>query len=57
MKEHIQRELVNALRDIAIAYHDHGCLLELIGNRVAKALKENDDWYDEENRRGAEKCL
>ncbi len=57
MKEHIQRELVNDLRRIAVVYHNHQCLRELIGDRVSKALKDNDDWYNEENRQGAEKCL
>lgn len=37
--DHELRELVNDLRDIAVKYHDHGCLRELISSRVTEALE------------------
>lgn len=36
MKEHIQTQMVNELKDIAIKYHDHGCLRELMSKCVNK---------------------
>lgn len=39
--DHELRELVNDLRDIAVKYHEHGCLRELISNRVAEALRRD----------------
>ncbi len=47
MKEHIFRELVNDLRDIATDFHAHGCLRELIGRRVGLALQEQNEWEKE----------
>lgn len=45
MKEHIQRELVNDLRAMAVEYHAHQCLRELISTRVTKALEDERAWH------------
>lgn len=45
MKEHILREMVNELRQIAVMYHKHQCLRELISVCVNKYLDMNVDWY------------
>ncbi|QPI13914.1 hypothetical protein MYO4S_00158 [Serratia phage 4S] len=42
MKEHIVRELVNDLTEIARKHHDYGCLRELISKRVKSAIKESE---------------
>jgi len=39
MKEHIQSQMVNELRDIAIKYHSCQCLREVIVRCVDKYLK------------------
>ena len=45
MKEHIQREMVNELRDIALKYHGHGCLRQLIHDCVGRRLREDEEWW------------
>lgn len=42
MKEHVLRELVNDLADIARTRSTYGCLRELISKRVKEAIKESD---------------
>lgn len=44
MKEHIHREMVNELRDIAIRYHATQQLREVISGCVNQKLKENQEW-------------
>ena len=41
MKDHEIRELVNHLRDIAVAYHDHDSLRERIAHVVKKAIRSD----------------
>jgi hypothetical protein len=43
MKEHIQRELTNALTKIARKFHNYDCLRGLIADRVAKAISSSSD--------------
>lgn len=38
MKDHEFRELVNALRDVAVAYHDHESLRERIRRVLIDAM-------------------
>ena len=45
MKEHIIRELVNRLRDTAIANHDKECLRDIILAHVMEALNADFEWY------------
>lgn len=47
MKEHIQAQFTNELRDIAIAYHDYELLRELLARAVEKYLRLNEEWYKE----------
>lgn len=42
MKDHEIRELVNRLRAIAVAYHAHGCLREIIADEVVDALRHGE---------------
>jgi hypothetical protein len=39
IKDHVIAQTVNELRDIAVAYHAHGCLRELIARVVVPLLK------------------
>lgn len=39
IKYHVIREAINQLRDIAVKYHAHGCLRELISRVVVPLLK------------------
>ena len=41
MKEHEARELVNRLRDIAIKYHDYGCLREKIAAEIRPLISSS----------------
>ena len=41
MKEHEARELVNRLRDIAIKYHDYGCLREKIATEIRPLISSS----------------
>lgn len=45
MKEHILRECINELRDIAVKYHDHDCLREMVQSRLLQAFHEDIEWY------------
>lgn len=49
MKDHELRELVNTLRDVAIAYHDHQSLRERIRHVLIDALKRQNPiaWADD----------
>lgn len=40
MKDHEKRELVNRLRDIALKYHGHMCLRELIAREIFPVLEQ-----------------
>lgn len=40
MKDNEFRELVNTLRDVAVAYHDHQSLRERIRRALSDALKK-----------------
>lgn len=42
MKDHEFRELVNTLRDVAVAYHDHESLRERIRRVLSDALKRQE---------------
>lgn len=44
MKEHIQAQMVNSLRDIARRYHNYGCLRELIRECVQKHLDADEEF-------------
>lgn len=44
MKEHIQREMVNELRDVAKQFYDHGSLRERLSQVVNRAMQEQVDW-------------
>ncbi|MBP2156889.1 hypothetical protein [Erwinia rhapontici] len=41
--DHEFREMVNDIRDIAIRYHNFGCLRELIRKRISDSLKRSDN--------------
>lgn len=41
MKDHEKRELVNRLRDIALKYHGHMCLRELIAREIFPVLEQD----------------
>ena len=49
VKDHELRELVNTLRDVAIAYHDHQSLRERIRHALIDALKKQNPiaWADD----------
>lgn len=49
MKDHEFRELVNALRDVALQYHDHESLRERIRRALSDALKKQEPiaWADD----------
>lgn len=42
IKPHLQREMVNELRDCAIQYHDHQSLRDRLSRIVLKYLNLND---------------
>jgi hypothetical protein len=48
MKPHIQREMNNELRDIAIKHHAHECLREIIAKCTHKYLDKQSEWEREE---------
>ncbi len=45
MKEHILRDMINQLRDIAVQYHGHDCLREMIRTCVLQGLHDDSEWY------------
>ena len=46
-KEHILREHHNNLKEIAIKYHNFGCLRELIVKEVKRHLEEQNKWLED----------
>ena len=40
MKDHVKAKMINNLRDIAVAYHAHGCLRQMLLEEVTRAERE-----------------
>lgn len=47
MKEHILAKMINDLRDMAVKYHDHDCLRELIRTIVLQGFHDDEQWHKE----------
>lgn len=45
MKEHIQAQMVNELRDIARRFHNYGCLRTLLSACIDKYLIANEEYF------------